>query len=403
MAENLDQFLDNYVGKGAFPFLMASIIHKNKEIYSHITSAVQDIPSPKRDSIFRIYSMTKPITTVAILILASKGLLSVSDNLYKYIPSFEHMKVFVSGDADNPVLEDTHSPITIHQLLTHTSGLTYGIFGVHPCDKLVAKHVGPENVPNWFRNLTLEELCDRFAKAPLLYQPGTAFHYSISSDILGRVVEVVSGMSLKEFFQVHIFDPLEMHDTSFVVPEEKWPRLLDCYEYTGPLTFKESVNEERDRRHGGALLAGGGGLVSTMDDYLKFAKFLLRKCKVKEDDDSPLIPETLFTMMTSNQLPNQSDLVHFSFDRAFSETLGEGIGFGYGVSVIIDPSIARGCSNSSMGEFGWGGVASTWFSIDPVNECGCILMTQLIPSSVYPIRSEIRSLYHDVVDKYLNE
>ncbi|KAJ1422872.1 beta-lactamase/transpeptidase-like protein [Ochromonadaceae sp. CCMP2298] len=354
-------------------------------------------PLFKRDSIFRIYSMTKPITSVAIMLLLQRNLLSLDDPLHKYIPAFNKPSVLTGGDAENPILEAALSDITLRHLLTHTSGLAYALFGSSPVDILIRRALGPGGggARNFWRGLPLEQLCDGIAKAPLSFQPGSHFLYGFNFEILGRVVEVVSGKTLDVFFTEEIFGPLGMVDTGFHVPEADWGRLVGCYENQSGHAFAHSKVTERDRETSPICLQGGGGLVSTLSDYAKFATFLLHGTAPGSGGEPLLVPHIL-AQMTANQLPNDADLNDMSFAPGFLEVEGGGFGFGLGMSVVKSPSAAGG-SLSGVGEFGWGGFASTWFYCDPTSGHSLVFLTQLTPSSAYPLRSQLRYMCHRAV------
>jgi CubicO group peptidase (beta-lactamase class C family) len=396
--ENVRQWLNVWVSGGSYPGLMLSILKNNDEIFYH-EAGYTDVEQKKlvsRDRIYRIYSMTKPITALAVLMLVDRGLILLEDYVANYLPAFKQQKVLVGGTFEEPILEEIKNPMTIHHLLTHTSGITYGIFGNNLHDVLLRDAFTAEDCRTWFTGLTSEELCDRIAQAPLSFQPGSAFLYGLSSDVLGRIIEVVTKKSLRDFFINEIFLPLGMLETDFFVKDADLDRLVACYEVLPGNQYKVSTNPERRRDQIPRLLSAGGGLVSTMDDYIKFVKFFLNRCVLS--DGQTLLSETLYTAMISNQLPGNKDLVQLSIDNTFSESIGEGVGYGYGVSVLMYPEKCKGGHLSSVGEYGWGGVASTCFVIDPSKQTAVILMANLIPSSAYPIRSQLRSLYHAIAD-----
>lgn len=356
----------------------------------------------EEDALFRIYSMSKPITSIAVLMLVEEGKISLSDPLSKYIPSFakEKMSVLVKGTtAENPQTVPLETEITIHHLLTHTSGIAYGLwFGTGVHDKLLQKNSPNEAWKYFYTPMTLAELCELVARTPLAYQPGSAFLYGLSTTVVGHVVELVSGMTLDKFFAERIFQPLGMMDTFFTVPPEKVSRLVDCYEINpATASFVPSTNPERQRSVPHKLLDGGGGLVSSLEDYNKFCQCLIRKGAYLDQatgKHKQLLSSRLVDLMTTNHLPQNATVASFTFETSFSEGTGDALGFGYNVSVVLDPLKVSGGSLSGKGEYGWGGVASTYFYIDPVKEVYCIFMTQLIPSSVYPIRVHIRWLTH---------
>ena len=395
--ESLKHWIDAWVEGGTFPGLMVGIYNnESKEIFYH----AHDNGATKKytkDTLFRIYSMTKPITTVGILILLERGLISLDDPVSKYIPAFENIAVLTGGTVDNFTTEPCQTPLKVIHLLTHTSGISYGFFGNTLNDQLIRKNVG-EDFKHWFHFTSLADLCEGIAKSQLAFQPGTKYLYGLNTDVLGYIIEIISGMKLDEFMEKEIFNPLGMKDTTFQVTPENSSRLADIYDVAPGQGFKISENPERDRLHSPILLAGGGGLVSTMEDYARFAVCLLNKGLLAPNDTKRLLKEETVDLMAQNHLQNDSNLAEMSYDIAFSEAFGPGFGFGLGVSVIKDPKLVKGGSLSSAGEYGWGGVAGTSFFIDYGQKFTAILLTQLIPgASVYPIRSQVRWLSHSLV------
>jgi CubicO group peptidase (beta-lactamase class C family) len=349
---SIQEWMSSYVESDCFPGILAGIYNENsEEIFFHSVSKDNKY---QKDSLFRIYSMTKPITVVAFLILMERGLINLEDEVSKFIPSFKETQVLTGGTIDNYTTEPCQTPLTVRHLLTHTGGISYAIFGNTLNDQLLRKNIG-EDVKNWFKYTTLEDLVDGIAKSHLSFQPGTKFHYSLSIDVIGRIIEILSEMPLDEFFEKEIFEPLGMNDTSFQVSSDQLDRLVECYEVSLGHNYKVSESAERDRAHKPILLAGGGGLVSTITDYSKFACCLLNKGRISGSDNRLLKEETV-NLMSSNHLPNGSNIHDMSYDQGFSETLGRGFGFGLGVSVVINHDAVKGGSNGSEGEYGWGGV-----------------------------------------------
>lgn len=352
--------------------------HRDKEANEPVTA----------DTIWRIYSMTKPITAVAAMMLWEEGKFELKDPVSKFIPSFADQKVWKNGSTAKYFLDPAVQQMEIWHLLTHTSGLTYGFMMAHPVDALYREAGFAWGVP---MDLNLEETCDRLASLPLLFQPGTEWNYSMATDVLGRVVEVASGMSLDEFFRTRIFEPLGMTDTAFSVSTDNAHRLAALYG-AEPSTLKAI----RLRSAGKAALRppaawlGGGGLMSTAPDYLRFAEMLRRNGEL---DGARLLAPSTVRYMASNHLPGNVDLSEFG--RPLSAETNEGVGFGLGMSVTIDPIKAK--IPGSIGEFGWGGAASTTFSVDPVQDTSVLLMTQLLPSSTHPLRSELKQLVQQAI------
>jgi CubicO group peptidase (beta-lactamase class C family) len=401
--DTIKKWLESWVYTGSYPNLSLIVFKGNdntndvNEVFYH-DIGYSDVDTKQivdRKTIYRIYSMTKPIVNVAAMILIDRGLLSLDDHVSKWIPSFSNMKVLVKGSTlENQVTELMNNEITIKQLMTHTSGICYGLFMSSVCDHILAKNAKGDNA-FFFRNTTLPALCEIVADTPLAFQPGSQYLYGLNTDILGYIVELITETSLDLVLKKELFEPLLMVDTGFVCPSDQLHRLASCYDKTTS-GYKKSTSVERERNNIPANYSGGGGLVSTIDDYAKFAKFLL--LKGYSDDGVKILSEKWIDCMSSNHLPNDENLLNFSFEGGFSESVGGGIGFGLNCSVITDPMVANGASLSGKGEFGWGGVASTFFYIDPIKNSFAVLMTQLIPSSVFPIRQQMRYLTHWLVN-----
>jgi CubicO group peptidase (beta-lactamase class C family) len=288
-----------------------------------------------------------------------------------------------------PVTVPLAEPVRIWHLLTHMSGLTYGFMHAHPCDAMLRAAGWEWGSPE---GLDLAAACDQWASMPLLFQPGTEWNYGFSTDVLGRVVEVVSGMSLDRFFTERIFEPLGMVDTGFALPESERHRLAALY-IPDPATQKRlrfdplgAVGSEPP-----TFLSGGGGLVGTASDYLRFAEMLRGGGEL---DGVRLLGTRTVDYMTSNHLPGGVDLEAIG-RPLFSETTFDGVGFGFAMSVTIDSVKSKVLG--SDGEFGWGGAASTAFWVDPVEDLTVLFLTQLLPSSTWPIRPQLKQLVHQAL------
>lgn len=341
------------------------------------------------DTIFRAYSMTKPITAVAALMLWEEGRFELNDPVRRYVPSFGEARVWRSGSVTNPVTEPVTEEMRVWHLFTHTAGLTYGFLYAHPVDDLYRRAGYEWGVPP---GVDLAGACDTWAAMPLLFQPGREWNYSVATDVLGRVVEVVAGKPLDEVFRERIFEPLGMTDTHFSVPEEDHHRLAALY-MPQPGT-RQAVR--LDAMGNAALtpptfLSGGGGLVTTAHDYQRFASMLLRRGAL---DGVRLLGTRTVEYLASNHLPGDADLTEFG-RPLFAETTYDGVGFGLGVSVTIDPAKAK--VPGSFGDFGWGGAASTWFNVDPVEDLTVLFLTQLLPSSTWPLRSQLKTLVRQAI------
>jgi len=310
----------------------------------------------QRDTIVRIYSMSKPITSVAVMMLYEQGDVLLDEPVETYLPELHGLKVYGENAQGEPVYAKANRKVTVRDLLRHTSGLTYGIFGDTPVDRMYRQN-------GILGNKDLKEMVQRLAEIPLQNQPGTKWHYSVSVDVLGHLVERVSGRTLDVFFDEHIFTPLDMKDTGFYVPEGQHDRLSMCYgpDPNGGLeaTGKFGAGGYLTPR---TFLSGGGGLVSTARDYMRFCQMLQNKGKL--DDVRILEPETV-EMMTRDQLPSRV-------------SAGKGVGFGLGFSVQRQPD-PKG--QMRVGEYGWAGAASTFFGISPNDESIVILLTQYMPFS----------------------
>jgi CubicO group peptidase (beta-lactamase class C family) len=337
------------------------------------------------DALFRIYSMTKPVTCTAVLVLWEQGFFRLTDPVSSYIPAFKDLRVYSTQTGAGLNLLPLARPLTIHDLLTHTSGLAYGLEPSTPVDILYQQQRMLRT------DETLADKIYRLIKLPLLHQPGERFTYSIATDVLGYLVEVVSGKPFDIFLQEYIFEPLGMSDTDFYVPPQKIERLSAIY-YAGPggqlidlrippesnlrsqLNLPEYISGEwifKERQP--MFCSGGGGLVSTARDYLRFARMLLGKGEV---DGERILGRKTVEFMLLNHLPEKMDT--------------PGIGLGYGLGILLDP--ARAMMMGSVGSFGGGGAAGTDFWVDPQENMIGILMIQLIPGSQYPIAQDFKTL-----------
>jgi CubicO group peptidase (beta-lactamase class C family) len=338
------------------------------------------------DAIFRIASMTKPVTSVAFMQLVEQGKVALSEPVAKYIPEFADLGVFVSGGGNQPfVTRPPTNRLNLIDLMRHTSGFTYSFQERTPVDAAYRK----TELEHWGKN-TGQSFVDHLAKIPLEFDPGTSWNYSVSTDVLGVIVERVSGQKLGDYFREHIFGPLGMDDTFFHVPLEKAARLPEAYAFH-PTEKKKLVDHPgADSSWAGrhTFESGGGGLASTTADYLRFSQMLLNGGAL---DGAQIISPKTLELMTANHLPGGGDLTQHS-KSLFSEAENAGIGFGLGFACNIDP--AATLIPGSKGEFYWGGMYSTAFLIDPVEDIIMIFMTQLMPSSTYPVRREIRTMMY---------
>ncbi len=337
----------------------------------------------EHDTIVRLYSMTKSITSVAAMMLYEEGAFDLKDPVAKFIPSFADLRVFSGGSSAKPTTVPAQEPMRIWHLLTHTAGLTYGFHYSHPVDARYRAAGFDFGMPP---GIDLAEVCDRWAALPLVFEPGSRWNYSVATDVLGRIVEVVSGMTLDEFFRTRIFEPLGMTDTGFAVAEADLSRTATLYS-PHPKTCAAFVSPlDKPLTTKPAALSGGGGLVGTARDYLRFVHMLRNRGEL---DGARLLGTRTVDYMTRNHLPGGQDLEQFGMPL-FAETTYDGVGFGLGFSVVDDPVKNRVLG--SKGDFGWGGAASTAFWVDPVNDLSVVFLTQLLPSSTHPIRAELKRL-----------
>jgi len=347
-------------------------------------------------SIFRIASMTKPITSAGFMMLVEQGKVALDTPVDHVLPEFAHVGVYDGGGGAMPFLPGTplREPMRMLDLLRHTSGLTYGFQNRSNVDAAYrAERVDADRVDNWHDGNDLDGFVGELARLPLEFSPGEAWNYSVSTDVLGAVIQRVSGMPLDRYLAEHIFEPLRMADTGFVVPADKADRLTDCYAWAGPERGRVMYDraEESVWLRSPRLLSGGGGLVSTALDYHRFC---LMCANGGELDGARLLGRKTIELMTANHLPGDSDLATMS-KSMFSETTNAGIGFGLGFAVTRD--VARAMIPGSAGEYYWGGIFSTSFFIDPVERLHAVFMTQLSPSSLYPIRRELKTLIYSAL------
>lgn len=351
-------------------------------------------PPLTQDTIFRIYSMSKPITSVGLMMLYEQGAFRLDHPVHRYLPEFKDTQVWTNGTADSFVTEPQRRPMQIIDLLRHTSGLTYDFMLQHPVDKLYRKN---KIFTGRGKGYTLEQFVKDVAAQPLMFHPGESWNYSVSTDICGRLIEVMSGQSLGDYFAEHIFKPLKMVDTGFKLSADKVDRFASCYE-KDPVTREVKLQDapetspylEGSER---AIQSGGGGLVSTMSDYMRFAQMLLNGGEL---DGARLLSPTTLKLMTLNHLENNQTIGEMG-DSLFTEATMDGTGFGLGFGIVIDQ--ARAADATSQGAFSWGGAASTYFWIDPKQDLVGLMMTQIMPSTSYPIRPQFQQLvYASIID-----
>jgi CubicO group peptidase (beta-lactamase class C family) len=394
--ERIDRHLARYVDEQKLAGWLMTVARHGK--LAHVSTYGQrDLEAGlpvESDTIWRIYSMTKPITSVAAMMLYEAGGFELTDPVYKYIPSFRDVRVFARGSDMSYTTVPATEPVRIWHLLSHTSGLTYGFVRNHPVDAIYRARGYEWGSP---RGYDLAACCDDFASMPLLFQPGSEWSYSVATDVLGRVVEVVSGQRLDDFFAAQIFGPLGMTDSAFYARPEDQPRLAALYTRSpedGTAIRMDAMGKAALREP--TYLSGGGGLVSTAADYNRFTQMLLHRpdSPAGELDGVRLLSPRTVSYMASNHLPGHADLETFG-RPLFAETTYAGVGFGLGFGVVIDPAATK--SLYSAGEFHWGGAASTAFWVDPAEQVTATFFTQLLPSSAYPIRTQLRQLVYQAL------
>ena len=385
-------FQKNYLDTGKLP-CMATLVSRGGEValedYSGTTLLGGGKPIGPQ-TIFRIYSMTKPLTSLAAMMLFEEGKLRLDDEVSRYIPEFKDMQVFDAGDHNSYATRAPDREMTLLDLFTHTSGLTYGFMMQSEVDAIYRKEkIGRPDE-------TLQQMVKRLATLPLECSPGAEWWYGHSTDVLGAIVEIVSGMELDHFFRERITGPLQMNDTDFWVPEDKIDRLMACYErhaVTGEVKVSDGAGpDSRLYTARPTFLNGGGGLVSTLRDYHRFCLMLLRGGTL---DGARLISPKTWEFMRQNHLPGGQTTRSIGRSK-FTEVFAKGAGFGLGGSVMVDG--VAGQQPGSPGTFSWGGLASTFFWIDPVEEIIAIQATQMIPSGTYPVRPQLQQLVYAAVD-----
>ncbi|KIC49251.1 beta-lactamase [Tateyamaria sp. ANG-S1] len=386
----IQTWADGYVGAEKFAGLSVLIHQHGKEVL-FVQSGVRDLDTGApfdRDTVARIYSMTKPITSFVLMTLVEEGRVHLDAPLSRFLPAFEDMRALRSGATDITHTDPCATP-TLHQLLTHRSGLSYPFNpGVLPqameaLDLLFKPTAG-----------TLAEQCDLLATLPLAFAPGQRWEYSVGIDVIGRVIEVITDETLDQVFRDRVLGPLGMVDTGFAIPDSALSRFASLYTPLAGDAMNLNASADGDTtlrmfddaagspfRHT-TCFSGGGGLVGSIDDYMAFAECLRRR-------GQGLISPSTADFMMSNHLPG--DIASLG-PASFAEQPMEGMGFGIGGAVVIDP--ARSRVPSSIGDFSWGGMASTFFWVDRVHDFSVVIFTQLSPSSSYPARAELKALVH---------
>ncbi len=389
----IDRFLDEkYIAPGRLAGSLTLVARHGDIAYLGINGHA-DVASAKplaMDTIFRIYSMTKPITSVALMMLVEEGKIALDDPVHRYIPEWKNLGVYAAGTrATGYQTRPTSRPMLVVDLMRHTSGLTYGFqFRTNVDAAYRAQKIGEIEKAG-----SLSDMISALAKIPLEFSPGEAWNYSVATDVCGWLVEIVSGQKFETFLSERLFQPLGMVDTGFHVREGEGHRLASCYQptKTGGIDLQDNAATS-DFLRPAAFISGGGGLVSTAPDYLKFAQMLLNGGTA---DGHRYISRKTLDLMTANHLPGNGNIASMS-KSLFSEAAYEGIGFGLGFATTMHSS--QTLMPGSDGDYFWGGAASTFFWIDPEEDLIGIFMTQLIPSSTYPVRREVRTMVYAALD-----
>jgi CubicO group peptidase (beta-lactamase class C family) len=384
----IDRFLaERYVEPGLLPCALLLVARRGELVHKSVLGHASLARNQRleEDTIFRIYSMTKPVTSIALMMLAEEGRISLDDPVARWIPSWRDMTVFRAGQPGAFNAQPVDAPMRVIDLMRHTSGLTYGF-------------QNRTNVDAAYRSLrldtfeaeSLEAFVEGLARVPLEFSPGSAWNYGVSTDVIGHLVALASAMPFDEFVRRRILVPLGMHDTDFHVPESKVARFAECYVRSAAGTLAPAQL--------GSFLApprapsGGGGLVGTGADYLRFCEMLRRGGEL---GGVRLVGPKTLALMRTNHLPDGKDIAELAPPGMFSEAAYHGMGFGLGFAVVTDP--ARYGVTASRGEFSWGGMASTAFWVDPLEDVCVVFMTQLMPSSTYPIRRELRTMVNAAI------
>jgi len=376
-----------YVDTGRIPGAVI-LVHRHGETAHFSAFGHADVArgTPMReDTIVRIYSMTKPLTTVAFMMLVEQGKVALDDPVHRHIPEWRDLGVYAGGFMETFRTRRTDRPMLIVDLLRHTAGLTYGFQQNTNVDAAYRQL----KIGEIEKHGTLDGMIAALAKLPLEFSPGTAWNYSVATDVIGYLVGRLSGQRFEDYLHEKLLEPLGMVDTGFHVPAGKESRLAACYAFDpkAKMVLQDDPSTS-PYLSPPSLVSGGGGLVSTAADYLRFCRMMLNGGTL--NGTQYLSPKTI-DLMTRNHLPGNQDLPALS-RSLFSEAAYNGIGFGLGFSVMMDP--ARALIPGSVGEYAWGGAASTAFWIDPREELAVVFLTQLLPSAALPIRRELRTLVY---------
>lgn len=390
--QRIDRFLDErYLRTGRFKGTQLLVSRDGQPVHFSSAGEMREGRTVDGGTLFRIASMTKPVTSVAFMMLVEEGKVALDDPVHRVIPEWKGIGVYDGGGGSVPFLtRPTATPMRMIDLLRHTAGLTYSFQNRSNIDAAYRE----TKIENWPGPHDLDSVVKTLAGIPLEFSPGEAWNYSVATDILGLIVERLSGQRLDAFFRERIFAPLGMDDTFFQVPADKMDRLADCYTLhpeKGAVIYDRGDDSHWARAP--MQFSGGGGLVSSAADYHRFCVMLLNKGEL---DGVRLLGAKTVELMTINHLPGGADLASMS-RSLFSEATNAGVGFGLGFAVTIDvaPTLVPG----SAGEFYWGGMFSTAFHIDPVERLIFVFMAQLSPSNSYPVRRELKTIIYSSITR----
>jgi CubicO group peptidase (beta-lactamase class C family) len=347
----------------------------------------------EEDTIWRIYSMTKPITGVALMSLYERGLFQLSDPVTRFLPEWRDLKVRERADDGSERLVEPARPMTVRDLLMHMSGL--GVGGGRTLQELLSANRSQAHVPGQRRGpaATLTTMVTHYAGYPLEFHPGTHWLYTVSTDVCARLVEIMSGQRFDDYLRATIFEPLGMTDTGFWVPDDKADRFAACYRRDASKTLVLVDDPQRSGyRQQPSFLSGGGGLVSTTGDYLRFCQLLLGGGEL---DGVRILGRKTVELMTANHLPGGQDLQAFAVPDGYGEVGFAGMGFGLTVAVAKEPAATQVIG--SPGEYMWGGAASTIFWVDPAEDLAVVFMTQLLPSGTFNFRGQLKTLVYPAI------
>ncbi len=388
--------MEKYVGPEKLAGTQTLVARKGSIVHYHSQGKrdlENDLPIDE-NTLFRIYSMTKPVTGVALMQLFEKGFFQLSDPVSKFLPEFNNQQVYVSGSYPLFMTEPVKRPMVIRDLLTHTSGLSYSInFRSHVDDayRKIFKISDPTKALVSKEKVDLEEFTKRIASLPLEFSPGEQWLYSVSIDVCARLVEVISGKKIDQYFEDHIFKPLKMEKTSFYVQEKDLKDLAVCYHRDenkkitihDPGDTKSRYSAPRD------FNGGGSGLISNAKEYYRFLQMLLNGGELEGER---ILSRKTIELMTLNHLPDNQTMADMGSSGSFSEVRYHGMGYGLSMAVTTDPAASQ--SPLSKGSYNWGGMASTYFWIDPKEDLLAIFMTQFIPSDAFPLRPQMATMVY---------